>query len=73
MKVYARDMTRSEAKTERFSGVRSDKMLNNYEIWIDGKMVEEVTEAAIQIDPQSIARAYAKAFKLHPDQVILTK
>lgn len=72
MRVYARDMTRADARVERFSGVRSDKMLNNYEVWIDGKMVEEVSETAIQIDPQAIARAYARAFKLNDDQVILT-
>ena len=73
MKVYARDMTRSEARANRFSGIRSDKHLNNFEIWIDGRLVEDVSEAAIKISPDAVALAYERAFKLRPQQIVLTK
>ena len=67
--VFKRNMTRLECTKEEFSGIRQCNISLNHEIWIQGKMVKEVSEQAIAINPNAVADAYRDAFGFHDDQV----
>lgn len=67
----AQDKTRAECRKERFSGIRSDKVLENFEIWLLGNMVEEITSAQLAINPFAISQAYERAFGLHEGTVYI--
>ena len=69
--MFKRNMTRGDCKREQFSGVRKCDISLNHEIWINGSMVKEVTEAQIQMDEAAIQKAYAEVFKLDQEQVIV--
>ena len=63
--------TRAWCRKNFFSGVRSDPILRNAEIWIMGTIAKEVSEVAISINPNAITEAYAEVFCLSPDNVEL--
>ena len=63
--------TRAWCRKNEFTGIRADPILNNVEIWVLGVVAEEVTEAAILLNPNAIAEAYARAFSLNPEDVQL--
>lgn len=61
--------TRAECRKEQFCGVRSDGLLENFEIWIMGRMLKEVTAQQLSINPRAVSEAYEEAFGLHPGSV----
>lgn len=69
----AQDKSRAQCRKEEFSGIRSDKILENFEIWIMGRMVEEVTSEQLAINPFAISEAYENAFGLHKGTVYVSK
>lgn len=71
MLIFKRNMTRLDCKREGFTGIRQCNISNNYEIWKMGEMVKEVSETAILLQPNAIEEAYAEAFGLDPDSIIL--
>ena len=54
--------TRAWCRKNEFCGVRRDPVLENYEIWIMGKIVKEVSKVAIALNPDAIVEAYEDAF-----------
>lgn len=56
--------TRAECRKGEFSGIRSDSILENFEIWLLGRMVEEVTAEQLAINPFAVSQAYERAFGL---------
>lgn len=56
------NLTRAQCRATEFTGLREDPILRNYEIWVMGKMVKEVTEAQLAVDPMAHIKAYADAF-----------
>lgn len=71
LKVTVAELSRADCRKEKFSGIRSDRILENMEIWIEGVMKEEVTAEAVAVNPQAVVEAYARALGLHPEQVKL--
>lgn len=69
----AQDKSRAECRKSKFSGIRSDKILENFEIWLMGNMVEEVTTEQLAANPFAISQAYEKAFGLHEGTVYVSK
>lgn len=61
--------TRAECRKEEFSGIRSDAILQNFEIWLMGRMIKEVTSEQLAINPYAVSQAYEEAFGLHPGTV----
>lgn len=56
------NLTRAECRAQEFSGLRQDAILQNYEIWVMGKLVKEVTQAQLRNDPLAHIKAYADVF-----------
>lgn len=69
MLVFKRNMSRLDCTKTEFSGIRQCGISNNHEIWIMGRMVKEVSEAAIALNPNAVADAYRDAFGFLDDQV----
>jgi hypothetical protein len=69
----AQDKTRAECRKMKFSGIRSDKILENFEIWLMGNMVEEITSEQLAVNPYAISRAYERAFGLHEGTVYISQ
>jgi len=71
IQVNQSDKTRAWCRKNEFTGIRSDPILENVEIWVLGSIAEEVTQIAIQLNPNAVAEAYARAFKMDPANVKL--
>lgn len=71
IKVPVTEFTRGDAKKNKFSGLREDRITQNLEVWIEGVLVEEVTAADQAMNEKAVVEAYARAFKLDPEQVKL--
>lgn len=71
MSVYVEEVTRADCKKKNFSGLRSDRILCNMEIWKAGVMVYEASAAEMATNPEHFRQAYAEAFGLFVDQVVL--
>lgn len=67
--VLTRQMTQADAVAEAFTGIRSDNLSFNYEIWVYGKLEATITPDQAASNPNALVDAYAKVFGLHPDQV----
>lgn len=63
--------TRAECRKEKFSGIRSDDLLENFEIWIMGQMKEEITAQQLALNPNAVSQAYENAFQLNPGSVYI--
>lgn len=63
--------TRAECRKFEFSGFRQDPILQNFEIWVLGKMVKEVTQAELKINPGAHIDAYCEVFGIDPKDVII--
>lgn len=72
MPVYAEEVTRADCRKKNFTGLRCDRILLNMEIWREGVLVHECTKEEMLLNPDSFKRAYANAFGLYEDQVVLT-
>lgn len=55
-------MTTSELKKAGFSGMRDNRLIQQYEIWITGDMTRAVTYLAVADDPLAVTRAYSEVF-----------
>ena len=69
MSVYVEEVTRADCKKNNFSGLRSDRILCNMEIWKAGVMVYESSAAEMATNPERFKQAYAEAFGLYIEQV----
>lgn len=67
--VNKSEYTRAHCRKTSFSGIRFDPILQNVEIWVLGRMVEEVSQVALALDKEAVKTAYAKAFNLDPELV----
>ena len=67
--VNKSEYTRAHCRKTSFSGIRFDPILQNVEIWVLGKMVEEVPQVALAMDKDAAKTAYARAFSLDPELV----
>lgn len=70
-KVAVAEYSRADARKDKFSGIRQDRILENMEIWILGVMRKEITAAEVAINPKAVVEAYAEVLGLHPDQIKL--
>lgn len=71
MSVYVEEITRADCRARKFTGLRSDRILCNMEIWKLGVMVHESSAAEMATNPEHFRQAYAEAFGLFVDQVVL--
>jgi hypothetical protein len=71
VQVNQSDKTRAWCRKNEFTGIRSDPILNNVEIWMLGSIAKEVTELELQLDPNAVAKAYAEVFQLDVNNVEL--
>lgn len=69
--TFNRNLTRADCRKQSFTGVREDLMLKQVEIWVMGRLVKEVSELSLSVDPQAYQKAYAEVFGLEPDQVVI--
>ena len=69
--VAVSEFSRSDARSTRFSGIRSDRHLGNMEIWLEGVMKEDVSAEEVAVNPKAVVNAYARAFGFAPDNVKL--
>ena len=63
--------TRAWCRKNQFTGIRSDPILNNMEIWVLGSIAKEVSQLAISIDSDAVKKAYAEVFCLDVSKVEL--
>lgn len=56
--------TTSELRERKFSGWRENKLVEKYEMWIDGEIVREVTVATVMLDPLALEKTFAEYFQL---------
>lgn len=56
--------TTADLKNARFSGIRANDLMNQFEIWILGQVDRTVTYAQFWQDEQSLTTAYCIAFGL---------
>lgn len=70
-KVAVAEYSRADARKDKFSGIRQDRILENMEIWILGVLRKEITAEEVAINPKAVVEAYADVLGLHPDQVKL--
>lgn len=57
-------MTGSELSEMKFSGLRSNSITNDSEIWLEGEVVSRVTVAQLAQDPMAISKAMEEVFAL---------
>lgn len=61
--------TRAHCRRTGFSGVRSDPILKNMEIWVLGSIHKEVSQLALELNPKAVEEAYAEVFQLDPTNI----
>lgn len=61
--------TRAWCRQNEFSGIRSDPILMNVEIWVLGKVAKEIPRVSIELNPRAVQEAYAEVFCLDPANV----
>lgn len=57
-------MTSDELKKRGFSGLRSNSISNNIEIWIDGEVRKTLTYGELAVNPMAMSQAYEEIFGL---------
>ena len=67
--ITSSEYTRAHCRRTGFSGVRSDPILKNMEIWVLGSIAKEVSQLALELNPRAVEEAYAEVFQLDPEQV----
>ena len=61
--------TRAWCRKNEFSGIRSDPILENVEIWVLGRVAKEVSKLSLNLNPRAVQEAYAEVFCLDPANV----
>ena len=69
--VLVEEVTRADCRDRKFTGIRSDRILQNVELWRSGVLVAEFPQQEMTTNPEAFRKAYAQAFGLREDQVIL--
>ena len=69
--VLVEEVTRADCRDLKFTGIRSDRILQNVEVWRSGVLVAEFPQQEMTTNPEAFRKAYAKAFGLREDQVVL--
>jgi len=65
------EFTRADARATKFSGIRSDKHLENMEIWIEGVLREDISAEDVALNPRAVPEAYARVLGLDAEDVKL--
>lgn len=71
MSVIVEELTRADCRERKFTGLRSDRILLNCEIWKEGILVADISAEDMKHKPHLFIKAYALAFGLYEDQVVL--
>lgn len=71
MSVIVEEVTRADCKKKKITGLRSDRILHNCEIWKEGVLVADISSEDMKTKPHLFIKAYAEAFGLYEDQVVL--
>ena len=67
--ITSSEHTRAHCRRTGFSGVRSDPILKNMEIWVLGSVAKEVSQLALELNPKAVEEAYAEVFQLDPANI----
>ncbi|YP_001218829.1 hypothetical protein PP119X_gp28 [Pseudomonas phage 119X] len=70
--VAVEEQSRADCRKMKFTGLRKDRMLNNLEFWIGGRLVKEFEQAELDIGGEAaIVRAYEEVFGMLPGSLKL--
>ncbi|UVN14231.1 hypothetical protein FBPa48_0022 [Pseudomonas phage vB_PaeP_FBPa48] len=70
--VAVSEQSRTDCRKQKFTGLRKDRILNNLEFWIGGRLVKELVQAELDIGGDAaIVRAYEEVFGMMPGSLKL--
>ena len=71
MQIVCVELSKADARKQRWSGIRSDRILHNVEIWLDGICRGELSEAQMAVNPNAFKDMYIDIMQLHPDTTVV--